>query len=80
MHVGVKADVVVPTPLEGGGTIYSTGFFLFRQFWPIDIFIVELRLVSLESLSSLEKGIKFFFLNFRFLQGVIEVYTFEKIE
>ena len=31
----------VPTPLEGGGTIYSTGFFLFRQFWPIDIFIVE---------------------------------------
>ena len=24
-----------------GGTIYSTGFFLFSQFWPTDIFIVE---------------------------------------
>ena len=24
---------IVPTPLEGGGTIYSTGFFLFSQFW-----------------------------------------------
>ena len=33
--------LIVPTPLEGGGTIYSTGFFLFSQFWPIDIFIVE---------------------------------------
>ena len=28
-------------PLEGGGTIYSTGFFLFREFSPLDIFIVE---------------------------------------
>ena len=26
---------------EEGGTIYSNGFFLFRQFWPIDLFIVE---------------------------------------
>ena len=25
----------------GGGTIYSNGFFLFREFWPTDIFIVE---------------------------------------
>ena len=33
--------VIVPTPLEGEGTIYSNEFFLFRQFWPIDIFIVE---------------------------------------
>ena len=24
-----------------GGTIYSTEFFLFSQFWPTDIFIVE---------------------------------------
>ena len=31
----------VPTPHVGGGTIYSNGFFLFKQFWPIDIFIVE---------------------------------------
>ena len=43
--------------LRGGGTIYSNGFFLFSQFWPIDIFFVELRLVSLESLSSVEYGI-----------------------
>ena len=28
-------------PLVGGGTIYSNGVFLFSQFWPIDIFIVE---------------------------------------
>ena len=29
-------------PLEGGGTIYSSGFFfLFREFSPLDIFIVE---------------------------------------
>ena len=25
----------------GGGTIYANGFFLFSQFWPIDIFIAE---------------------------------------
>ena len=33
----------VPTPLEGGGEELYTqlGFFLFNQFWPIDIFIVE---------------------------------------
>ena len=24
--------IFVPTPLEGGGTIYSNGFLLFRQF------------------------------------------------
>ena len=34
-------DLFVPTPLEAGGTIYSTVFLLFSQFWPIDIFIVE---------------------------------------
>ena len=28
-------------PLEGGGTIYSNGFFLFREFSPLDIFIAE---------------------------------------
>ena len=33
--------IVVPTPLVWGGTIYSNGLFLFRQFWPIDIFILE---------------------------------------
>ena len=31
----------VPTPLVGGGTIYSNGFFLFRQFWPIDMLTIE---------------------------------------
>ena len=33
--------IIVPTPLLGGGTIYSNELFLFRQFWPIDILIVE---------------------------------------
>ena len=33
--------LIVPTPLVVGGTIYSNGFFLFREFWPTDIFIVE---------------------------------------
>ena len=34
--------VIVPTPLVGEGTIYSNGFFfLFSEFWPIDIFVVE---------------------------------------
>ena len=33
--------LIVPTLLEGEGTIYSTGFFLFSHFSPIDIFIVE---------------------------------------
>ena len=28
-------------PLEGGGTIYSKGIILFREFSPIDILIVE---------------------------------------
>ena len=43
---GRKTDMslkalIVPTLLRGGGTIYSTGFFLFREFSPLDIFIVE---------------------------------------
>ena len=35
--------LIVPTPLVGEGTIYSNGFFffLFSEFWPIDIFVVE---------------------------------------
>ena len=39
----IPSYIIVPTPLEGrgGGTIYSNGFFLFREFWPTDIFIVE---------------------------------------
>ena len=32
---------IEPTPLEKCGTIYSNGFSLFRQFWPIDKFIEE---------------------------------------
>ena len=51
--------LIVPTPLEGGGTIYSNGFF-FVQSILADRYIHrrELRLVSLESLSSVEYGIK----------------------
>ena len=57
----------VPTPLVGGGTIYSNGF-LFVQTILADRYIHrrELRLVSLESLSSVEYGIKKIFLIFVF--------------
>ena len=57
----------VPTPLEGGGTIYSNGFF-FVQSILADRYIHrrEMRLVSLESLSSVEYGIKKVFLIFVF--------------
>ena len=41
LFLRLKQTIIVPTPLEGGGTIYSIGFFLFSHFWPIDIFIVE---------------------------------------
>ena len=33
--------VLLFRPSWGGGTIYSNGFFLFSQFWSIDIFIVQ---------------------------------------
>ena len=54
-------------PLEGGGTIYSTGFF-FVQSILADRYIHrrELRLVSLESSSSVEYEIKKIFLIFVF--------------
>ena len=69
-----KNKLLFPTPLEGEGTIYSNGFF-FVQSILADRYIHrrELRLVSLESLSNVEYGIKKIFFNFRFLQGVIEV-------
>ena len=37
-------NFIVPTPLEGGGggrNYKLKWVFLFSQFWPIDIFIVE---------------------------------------
>ena len=40
-----KNTLIVPTPLVGGGTIYSNRFFLLRKFWPIAIFIVEDRYI-----------------------------------
>ena len=62
-----ECQIFVPTPLEGGGTIYSNGFFLFRQFWPIDIFIVQsCEITSLKSPSSVEYGIKKIIWNFVF--------------
>ena len=59
--------LIVPTPLEGEGTIYSNGFF-FVQSILADRYIHrrELRLVSLESLSRVEYGIKKIFLIFIF--------------
>ena len=62
----------------GGGTIYSTGFF-FVQSILADRYIhrTELRLVSLESLSSVEYGIKKFFW-FSFLTGRYRGLTFRE--
>ena len=42
-HQLIKKLDCCSDPLEGGGTIYSTGFFffLFSEFSPLDIFIVE---------------------------------------
>ena len=65
---------IVPTPLVGEGTIYSNGFFLFSQFWPIDIFIAEkCDLVSLKSSYSLEFEIKRSFLNFVFFEELSRI-------
>ena len=36
-----KKSVIVPTPMRGEELYTQMGFFWFRQFWPIDIFIVE---------------------------------------
>ena len=59
--------IIVPTPLEGEGTINSNGFF-FVQSILADRYIHrrELRMVSLESLASVEYGIKKIFLIFGF--------------
>ena len=53
-------------PLEGGGTIYSNGFFCSVNFRDRYIHRRELRLVSSESSSSVEYGIKKIFLIFGF--------------
>ena len=59
------SEIFVPTTLEGGGTIYSNGFF-FVQTILADRFNNrrELRLVSLESPSSIEYGNKKYFFKF----------------
>ena len=61
--------VIVPTPLEGGGTIYSNGFFFVQSIFA-DRYIHrrELRLVSLESSSSVEYGIEKIFSIFVFFR------------
>ena len=61
--------IFVPTPLEGGEELYTQlGFFFFVQSILADRYIHrrEMRLVSLESLSSVECGIKKIFLIFVF--------------
>ena len=58
---------IVPTPLKGGGgSIYSTGFFVPSIWADRYIHRRELRLVSLESLSSVKYGIKKIFWIFVF--------------
>ena len=64
--------LIVPTLLREEELYTQMGFtdrYIYRR---------ELGLVSLESSSSVENGIKKIFL-FCFLQGVIQVYTSEKI-
>ena len=71
-------------PSWGGRNYILKWFFLFRQFWPIDIFVVQsLWVASLKSPSSLEYGIKKFFWisyfagsywGFEVIEGVIEVF------
>ena len=70
----IYAGLVVPTPLEWGGTINTYGFFFVQSILANRyIHRIELRLISLESLCSVEYGIKKIFFDFRFLQGDIEV-------
>ena len=59
--------IFAPTPLEGGGTIYSNWFFFVQSIFA-DRYIHrrELILVSLESSSSVKYGIKKIFLIFVF--------------
>ena len=61
-----KFLIIVPTPLEGGGRNYILKWVFFVQSILADRYIHrrELRLVSLESLSSVEYGIKNIFLIF----------------
>ena len=65
-----RGSLIVPTPLEGGGRNYILKWVFFVQSILADRYIHsrELRLVSLESLSSAEYGIKKIFL-FSFLTG-----------
>ena len=63
--------LIVPTPLVVEGTIYSNGFFV--QTFSADRYIHrrEMRVISLESSSSVEFGIKKFFLNFLFFEELL---------
>ena len=73
-------DFIVPTPLEGGRTIYTNRFFFVQSILG-DRYIhrIELRLVSLESLSSVEYAIKNIFW-FSFLTRSYRALNFWEIE
>ena len=77
----LKRLVIVPTPLEGGGTIYSNGFFFVQSIFA-DQYIHrrELRLVLLENSSSAEYGIKMIFLNFLFYRELSRFKLLKKVE
>ena len=72
-----EAMMIVPSPLEGEELYTQMGFFVQTILADRYFHRRELRLVSLESSSRGEYGIKKIFY-FRFLQGVIEVQTSEK--
>ena len=68
-------------PLEGGGTIYSTGFFFVPWIFAARyIHRRELRMVSLESSSSVEYGIKKIFSIFDFYRELSRFKVLRKEE
>ena len=75
----MRRTLIVPTPLEGGEELYTQmGFF--AQTILVDRYIhrKELRLVSLESSSNVEFGIKKIYLIFIFYRELSRFKIFRK--
>ena len=79
-HISI-IKIYCSDPLEGGGTIYSTGFFFVPWIFAARyIHRRELRLVSLESSSSVEYGTKKIFLIFVFYRELSRLKLLRKEE
>ena len=76
-----RTKVIVPTPLEGWGTIYSTGFFFVQSIFT-DRYIHrrELWVLSLKSPSSVEYGFKKIFLIFVFYRELSRIEVLWKVD